>query len=46
MSPENQGVFQFLEEVTLDLLCYSSIASVCGSFAHHWAAFSGLFQAW
>jgi hypothetical protein len=41
MSPENQGVFQLLKEVTLRMLCHSSTASVLGSFARHSSAFSG-----
>ncbi len=45
MSPENQGVFQLPKELTMLLLCHSSTAFVCGSFARHSSAFSGLFQA-
>jgi hypothetical protein len=42
MSPENQGVFQFLREVALRLLCHSSTASVLGTFDRHSSAFSSL----
>jgi len=45
MSLENSGVFQFLKEVTLRLLCHSSTASVCGSFTRHSSFFSGFPQA-
>jgi hypothetical protein len=38
MSPENQGVFQLLKEVTF----HCPAASDCGSFARHSLAFSGL----
>jgi hypothetical protein len=41
MSLENCGVFQLLKEVTLCLLCHSSIAFVWGSFVRHPLAFSG-----
>ena len=45
VSPQNQGVFPLLEDVTLCLLCHSSTASICGSFARQSSALSGLFQA-
>jgi len=35
MSPENQGVFQLLNEVTFFMFYHSSTASVWGSFARH-----------
>jgi hypothetical protein len=40
MSPENQGVFQLLKEVTLRQLCHSSTASILDNFARHSWAFS------
>jgi hypothetical protein len=42
MSLENLGIFQLNEEVALSPLCHSSTATVCGNFARHWLAFSGL----
>ena len=44
MSPGLGAVFQLVEKVSLRVLCHSSAASVCGSFARQSSAFSGLFQ--
>jgi hypothetical protein len=44
MSPGLGGVFQFLKKAALNVFYHSLRASVCGSFARHSLAFSGLFQ--
>ena len=46
ISPCLGGVLQLVKKMALRTLCHSSRASVCGSFARHPWASSGLFQAW
>ncbi len=38
------AVFQLLKKTTTSALSHSSKSSICASFAHHFLAFSGLFQ--
>jgi len=45
MSPCLGGVFRPMKEAIFTVLCHSSTASVCGSFARYYLAFSGLSQA-
>jgi len=45
VSPENQGVREFGKRVTLRASCHSVITSGCVSFARHFSASSGLFEA-
>ena len=45
MSLKQCGILELVKKVTLHAFCHSSAASLCGSFARHFSAFSGLFQA-
>jgi hypothetical protein len=45
MSPGLGGVFRLMKKVTLSVFYHSSTASVRGSFARHFSASSGLFEA-